>query len=164
MTARENYHLQRLLEFRARAREQAIEVLAEKRAQSAAAERELQTRENAVTDCRNAQRRARTDFAEKSAQGIKNSRIIVHRDHLNDLRERENVLLEAVAQQRLIVERAASEVEKSLLALTEATKELQAIEKHRENWRAAKKIEINRKEQKKNDEIGAILHERNKIE
>ena len=160
----EKYNLQRLLEVRARAREAAVELLAERRAQLAAAERELAARRKAVEDCRQAQQRAQSEMLEKSRNGIKNSEILVHRQHLSDLRETEIELLAAVEAQQAVVERAAVEVEKALHHLTEATKELQAIEKHRENWRREQKIELNRKEQKNNDEIGAILHERRKFE
>lgn len=164
MAKGEKYNLQRLLEVRARARETAVELLAERRARLAAAERELAARQKAVEDCRRAQQRAQIEMLEKSRGGIKNSEILVHRQHLSDLRETEIELLAAVESQQAVVERAAIEVEKALLNLTEATKELQAIEKHRENWQREQKIELNRKEQKSNDEIGAILHERRTFE
>ncbi|MDQ2746008.1 MAG: hypothetical protein M3T96_01970 [Acidobacteriota bacterium] len=160
----EKYNLQRLLEVRTRTRESAVEILAQRRAQLAAAEKELAARKKAVEDCQRAQRTAQTEFLEKSENGIKNSEILVHRQHLIDLREKETELLAAVEQQKELVVRAAAEVEKALQVLTEATKELQAIEKHRENWRREQKIQSNRKEQKANDEIGAILHERREFE
>lgn len=160
----EKYNLQKLLEVRARTRENAVEVLARKRARLTAAEKELAAREKAVQDCRQTQNRAQTAMLEKARNGIKNSEIIVHRQHLIDLREQEADLLAAVEQQKSEVIRAAREVEKALQMLTEATKEWQTIEKHRENWRRERKIELTRKEQKSNDEIGAILHERQKFE
>lgn len=160
----EKYHLQKLLELRERTRENAVEVLAEKRTRLAAAERELAAREKAVADCRQMQNRAQKEFAEKAKGGIKNREIIVHRQHLIDLRETETELLAAVEQQKIIVHSAETEVEKALQAVVEATKELQAIEKHRENWQREKRVEANRREQKNNDETGAILHERRKFE
>lgn len=160
----EKYNLQRLLEVRTRARESAIEFLAQKRAQLHETEMELATRKKAVVDCRKAQREAETVMMEKAVGGMKNSEIIVHRQNLFDLREIEKDLIRHVEQQKIIVERAEEEVEKALELLTEATKELQAIEKHRENWRREKKIQANRREQKIGDEIGAILHERQKFD
>ena len=160
----EKYNLQRLLEVRERSRESAVEFLAQKRAELAEAERELEARKKAVADCRKAQRAAEAEMVEKMSGGIKNREIMIHRQRLFDLREIEKDLIKAVEQQRIIVQRAAAEVEKALELLTEATKELQAIEKHRENWRRERKIEANRKEQKIGDEIGAILHERQKFE
>lgn len=164
MPKQEKYNLQRLLEVRERARESAVENLAEKRAQMAAAEKELAAREKAVRDCREIQKRAQTAMAEKMQRGVKNSEILIHRQHLIDLREKESELLKAVEQQKNVVARAAQEVEKALQFLVEATKQLQTIEKHRENWRREKRIEAARREQKNNDEIGAILHERQKFE
>ena len=164
MPKQEKYNLQRLLEMRERTRESAIEVLGERRAQLAATERELSKREKAVADCRQAQQTAQSEMLEKSKDGIKNSEIILHRQHLIDLRETETELIAAVEQQKTVVARAAAEVEKALESLTEASRELQTIEKHRENWRQAKRVESTRKEQKTNDEIGAILHERSKFE
>ena len=160
----EKYNLQRLLEVRERARESAVEFLAQKRAELAEAERELTARKKAVVDCRTAQRTAETEMMEKARGGMKNQEIIIHRQRLFDLREIEKDLIKAVEQQKIIVGRTEEEVEKALQLLTEATKELQAIEKHRENWQKARKIEANRQEQKIGDEIGAILHERRKFE
>ena len=160
----EKYHLQKLLELRERAKAAAVEVLARKRAQSVAAETELAAREKAAADCRAAQRTAQTAMIEKSKHGIKNSEIIIYRRHLIDLRMREAELLAAVGQQKIVVQRADSEVEKALETLTEMMKELQTIEKHRDNWRREKRVEANRKEQKNNDETSAILHERRKFE
>ena len=130
----------------------------------ATAERELAAREKAVAGNRETQRSAQAAMLEKSANGIENRVLIVHRQYLIELREQETDLINIVEQQQSVVSRAAIEVEKALEMLTEATKEWQTIEKHRENWRRERRIEANRKEQKANDEIGAILHERRKIE
>ena len=156
--------MQRLLEVRERTRESAIQFLAQRRAQLVETERELTARKKAVSDCRQAQRTAQSEMLEKSANGIKNSEIIIHRRHLIDLREKETELIAAVEQQKKVVLRAEQEVEKALETLNDASKELQTIEKHRENWQRERKLEMARKEQKSNDEIGAILHERIKFE
>lgn len=164
MPKQEKYNLQRLLEVRERARETFVKLLAQSRYELTLAERELAARKNAVEDCRQAQQRAQSEMLEKAQDGIKTSQIVVHRQHLMDLREKEIGLLAAVEQQKTVVARAEQEVENALLALNEATKEMQVIEKHRENWRREKKIGFARREQKTNDEIGAILHERRKYE
>ncbi len=164
MPKQAKYNLQRLLEMRARTRESAIEFLAERRSRLAAAEKQLAAREKAVFDCRQAQQNAQTTMLEKARDGIKNSELIVHRRYLIDLRETESELTVAVKQQKTVVLRAETEVEKALQSLNEASVELQTIEKHRQNWRREKNLELTRKEQKANDEIGAILHERRKFE
>lgn len=164
MTNQEKYNLQRLLEMRERAREQAAIHLAECRRQLAQAENELNNRKQAVEACRQAQNKLQTQMLEKSGGGIKSGEIVHFRRHLADLREEETKLLAAVEEQKRTIERAAQTIEKSLSVLNEAARETKVIEKHRENWRGERKKEIERREQKSNDEIGAILHERQKFE
>ena len=164
MPKAEKYRLQRLLEMRERAREQAAIALAECRRQLAAAELELENRQQAVEDCRQAQRDTQTQVAEKSRSGIKSSEIVRFRQHLIDLREHETTLLTAVEDQKKAVARAEAVVDKAFVALGEASKEAKVIDKHREHWQSEQKIETERREQKSNDEIGAILHDRARYE
>lgn len=164
MPKQEKYNLQRLLEVRTRARENAVQILGQCRLKLAAAEEELAARRKAVEACRNTQARAQTAMQEKLKGGVKNSEILFHRQHLIDLRERETELLAAVEAQKALILQIEEEVETALVAVKEATKEMQVIEKHKENWQRVKKIEAGRREQKSNDEIGAILHERLKYE
>lgn len=164
MAKQEKYDLQRLLEMRERAREEAGLYLAECRRQLAAAEAESERRKQAVEDCRRAQTDAQQQLIEKSSGGMKSSEIVHHRAHLAYLREQETQLLAAVEEQKRVIERAAQTVEKALGALQEAAKETKVIEKHRENWRLAKRIETTRREQKTNDEIGGLLHDRQRFE
>lgn len=164
MPKQEKYKLERLLDVRERARDAVVEVLARRRSELAAAENELKARKKAVVDCRAAQQRSQDEMQEKVKDGIKTSEIVIHRQHLIDLRETEAGLLASVDKQKAVVSRAEQEVEKTLLALREATKEVQVIEKHRENWQHNKKLELIKLEQKTNDEIGAILHERQRSE
>lgn len=163
MPKQEKYNLQRLLEMRERARDEAALYLAECRRKLTLAEDELKNRKQAVEDCRTAQKETNAQMFEKSRSGIKSSEIARFRQHLADLREKESRLLAAVEEQRRAVERAEQTVEKALNTLNEAAKETKVIEKHRENWQQGKKIETERREQKTNDEIGAILHERQKF-
>lgn len=164
MAAREKYNLQRLLEIRERTRDDAALYLAECRKQLALAEDELKSRQEMVENCRLAQAETQRAMLEKSQQGIKSSEIVRYRQHLIDLREKEVELLAAVEAQKLVVERAEQTVDKALQALSETSKEVKVIEKHRENWQTAKKLKGERREQKTNDEISAILHERQKFE
>lgn len=164
MPQQEKYNLQRLLEMRERARDEAGVYLAECRRLLNAAEAELEKRKQAVEDCRTAQVEIQTQLFEKSRGGMKSSEAVRFRRHSIDLRESEAELLTAVEEQNRTIERAAQTVEKALLALNEAAKETKVIEKHRENWTSANRLNQTRREQKTNDEIGAILHERQKFE
>lgn len=164
MSNAEKYRLQRLLEMRERAREQAAIRLTECRRQLNLAEIELENRRKAVADCRKAQIDAQRQMNEKSSGGIKLTEIVRFRQHLMDLRETETKLAAAVEDQKSAVARASATVDKAFDALAEASKEAKVIDKHREHWRAEQKIETERREQKSNDEIGAILHDRKRFE
>ncbi len=160
----EKYRLQRLLEIRERAREQAAIQVAECRRQLKLTEIELENRKQAVESCRKAQSEMQIQMIEKSKGGIKSAEIARFRQHLTDLREVETNLIAAVEEQKKTVGRAEQAVEKALNFLSEASKEAKVIDKHRENWQVEKRIEAERREQKSNDEIGAILHDRKRFE
>lgn len=160
MPKREKYGLKRLIEVRERAKDDAVKKLAERRAELASTETELQARRDAVESCRRSQRRAETEMLEQAAGGIKTNQIVAHRQFLSDLRRDEIDLIAAVEHQMNVVARAENEVEKALKMLEEAAKDVRVVEKHRENWLRDRRVETVRGEQKINDEIGAILHER----
>lgn len=164
MMQTEKYNLQRLLEMRERARDDAALYLAECRRRLARAEEELNNRKKAVIECRREQIEIQNALMGKSVGGIKSNEIVRFRQYLADLREMESELIKAVEDQKAIIEREEKKVEKAFRELTEAAKELKIIEKHRENWQAENKLEAARREQKTNDETGAILHERRKFE
>lgn len=77
-----------------------------------------------------------------------------------DLKEEERRLRAAVGQQRAAIQQAEAAVEAALQGLIEASKEVQAIEKHRENWQQSRKLEAERRENKANDEFGTARHGR----
>lgn len=160
----EKYNLQRLLEMRARARDEAARFLAEYRRQLSLAEAELTKRKQAVEECRRRQTEMLDALTGKSAGGIKSNEIVRFRLFLKDLREREIELVKSVEDQQATIAREEKKVEKALGELTDAAKELKVIEKHRENWRSDIKKDAERREQKSNDETGAILHQRQKFE
>lgn len=160
----EKYKLQRLLEMRERTRDDVALYLAECRRELTATEDELKKRQQTVENCRREQAETQKELVEKSQSGMKSSKMVGYRQRLSDLRENEISLLASVEDQKTVVARAEQKVDKALDALNETAKEVKVIEKHRENWQTEKKIESERREQKSNDEIGAILHERQRFE
>ncbi|MEP6901756.1 MAG: flagellar FliJ family protein [Actinomycetota bacterium] len=160
----EKYNLQRLLEMRERARDEAALYLAECRRLLNLAEIELRSRKKAVENCRQQQQSAQAQMIEKSGGGIKSGEIVRYRQHLAALRGEEMKLRAAVEEQKRVVERAQLTIEKALDELDEKAKEVKVIEKHRENWRLKQKTEAAQRETKSNDEISSILHERQKFE
>ncbi|HEV2802380.1 MAG TPA: flagellar FliJ family protein [Pyrinomonadaceae bacterium] len=158
------YKLQSVLDVRDRAKQEAMRHVAARRAQLAEAEAELARRLGALEDCRRRQREAREAMLREIEPGAEARRLVAHRTHLADLRNMEGELTERVEEQRAAVVRAEGELEQALAALVEASKEVQAIEKHREEWGRQERRVEQRREQKLTDEIGAIMHGRKRNE
>lgn len=153
-----------MLGAREQAKREAERLLAARMAQLAEAEEELARRVGAVAACRERQAAARTEMLEAMSGGAAAAQALAHRTHLADLRAQEDALRAAAEEQRGAVARCEAEVERARTALVEAAREVRVIEKHKENWRERERRESVRREQKLNDEIGAILHERRSTE
>jgi flagellar export protein FliJ len=158
------YRLQPVLGAREQAKREAERLLAARRQQLAEAEEELARRLRAVEECRARQTSARDEMLQTMSGGAAAARALAHRTHLADLRAQEEDLQAEAEEQRGAVSRCEAEVEKARAALVEAAREVRVIEKHKENWRERERREAVRREQKINDEIGAILHERRSSE
>jgi flagellar export protein FliJ len=153
-----------VLGAREQSKREAERLLAARLAQLAEAEEELARRLGAVEECRGRQRSARAEMLESMKGGAAASQALAHRTHLADLRAQEETLRAAAEEQRGAVARCEAELERARAALVEAAREVRVIEKHKENWRERERREATRREQKLNDEIGAILHERRSSE
>lgn len=158
------YRLQPVLGAREQAKREAERLLAVRMAQLAESEEELARRVRAVEACRERQASARAEMLEAMSGGAAAAQALAHRTHLADLRAQEESLRAAVEEQKGAVARCEAELERARAALVEAAREVRVIEKHRENWREHERRESVRREQKINDEIGAILHERRSSE
>ncbi|CAN5694779.1 hypothetical protein BH20ACI4_BH20ACI4_11370 [soil metagenome] len=154
------YRLQTVLNIRSRAKDEAARFVALRLEQMAQAEEELLNRQRNLQTCYEKQNQARTAMNAELDKGIQAKGVVTHRVFLKDLREQEIELNSAVEQQKTAVKRAETEVEAAREKLSEAAKELKAIEDHKENWQTVERIEKNRREQKISDEIGSILHGR----
>jgi flagellar export protein FliJ len=163
MTAKK-YRLQPVLGAREQAKREAERLLAARMEQLAEAEEELARRIREVELCRERQAAARAEMLETMSGGTAAARALAHRTHLADLRAQEEALRAAVDEQKGVVTRCETELERARAALVEAAREVRVIEKHKENWRERERREAVRREQKINDEIGAILHERRSSE
>ncbi len=154
------YRLQPVLDVREQAKKDAAQRLAEARQAVADAEAELARRLAAVEACRQRQAEANARLLAALQSGSAAHTVLAHRTFLADLKEEEQRLQAAVEQQRAAVQQAEAAVEAALEGLIEASKELQAIEKHRENWQLARKLAEERRENKANDEFGTARHGR----
>jgi flagellar export protein FliJ len=159
MAGKQKYRLQPVMDMRERAKKDAAQLVAIRRQQLAAEEAELARRQRAVEICLEKQREGRTAMLTEIEPGAEARLALGHRTHLADLREQETILRAEVEKQEKIVEKAELEVEKAIEALANAAKEVKVIETHRDNWKLNARRQLERKEQKLNDEIGAILFE-----
>jgi flagellar export protein FliJ len=154
------YKLQPVLDVRERAKQEAAQGVATRRAQLAEAEAELLRREQAVMDCQTRQTLAQAEMLREIESGTEARQVVAHRTHLADLREAERDLKNHVEQQKAVVTRAESNLEAALAALIESSRELQVIEKHRASWSEQTRRVEQRREQKVSDEIGSIIYGR----
>jgi flagellar export protein FliJ len=157
------YRLQVVENMRSTAKDQAAEFVALCRQKLAEAERELLRKKGLVVEIQEHQQEEKEQMFLKIQSGFVASDMVAHKEFMLKLKDEENKLQEQVDNQQLIVEKAKQDVEKALVKLTEASKELKVIETHHEKWSANVKKEAERKEEKMNDEIGANLYQRRKV-
>lgn len=162
--AKEKYRLQPVLDVRGQAKQAAARLVAARREQLAAAQAELFRRQQALAECRQRQAAVQEKMLEEFDGSAEARTLVTYRTHLADLRQTEQELLERVEAQCRACESAEAEVEKAVAALIEASKEVQVIEKHRENWHQRAQRDERHREQKISDEIGALIHRRNQAQ
>jgi flagellar export protein FliJ len=161
--AKPKYRLQVVENMRATAKSQAAEFVALCRQKLADEERELLRRKGLVIEIRELQQEEREQMFLKIQTGFVAGEMMAHKEYMLKLKDTENRLQAEVDNQQMIVEKAKQEVDKALVKLTEASKELKVLETHHEKWTATVKKEAERKEEKMNDEIGANLYQRQRI-
>ena len=155
--SKRNYRLQSVMDACVREKQERARVVAQRRAGMVEAESELARRVQEVARCRERQAETQERMAEEARGGAGAARIVSYRTHLADLRQSEQELSEAVAQQRAVVARCEAELEKALEGLREASREFRIIEKHYDRWHEEQRRGETRREQKLNDEIASIL-------
>lgn len=148
------------MKARERAKQEHARVVAVRRAELDEAEAELARRQQEVFRCREKQADAHSKMAEKAREGVGASELLGHRTYLSDLRQLELELNAAVLQQKTVVTHCESELEHALEGLREASREFQVIDKHRQHWQEEQRRQLTRHEQKLNDELAALLHEK----
>jgi flagellar export protein FliJ len=151
------YRLQPILEMRAEARRNAARAMAICRERLEAAEAEMRQRQRAFDQNRARLSAARFQMASAIDQGAKVNFLIGCREHIADLQRREHELADEVELQQTVVTQAEMELERALGALSEASKELQAIEKHREAWQERMRRAAQQRDQKILDEIAVHM-------
>jgi flagellar export protein FliJ len=152
------YRLQPVLDKRQRAKEDAEKALgAAQKALEAEMQKEAECVE-AIEKIKRTKEEAKAEMNKKMLEGQMGvSDIQQHKNYLKSLDFEIQQARERLEQQREQVKRAEQAVAQKREALMEATKEFQAIEKHRENWVAQIKKEREEAEAKEQEEIGNVL-------
>ena len=153
-----NYRLQALIEMRAQAQQEAMRLVTLRRAQLATAEAEWQRGVEAVNACRTQQTSAQQRMLTATSGGIAAQHLMSYRTHLSELRRQETELLEELKAKQLLVNRAETALAQAEESLLAAARELQMVEKHRAAWQTRKRREDEQREQKLQDEMGAVLY------
>lgn len=157
-----DYRLQTVLEIRTNKKDEAAKGVAACLATLEEEEIELNRKQNALDHCHEMKIKADYQLNKLINKGLAAHLVLQHRNYLNDLKSLEIKLESELEEQKHNVETAKRYLEISRLKLIESTKELQAIENHKSNWKTSEYVRKSKKEQKLSDEIGLILHEQKK--
>lgn len=153
------YRLEPVLDEKIRLREDAVKFLNKKREELAAEERKL---EQIKAELQAAIERRDTMVQEYNDNmfGGKYTvdEIKVRKLHIEDMNLKIEEIKQGVEHQKKAVERAKQEVSKAEDALIAASKEVQVMEKHKENWLRALKEEELKKEARQLEEIAQQMY------
>jgi len=122
--------------------------------------REAQARLEELTGCEKQARQRKRDFRSGLLAGGGEGRAISNRvEHLRFLEQREADAKNDVFSQRLAVEECEERVKAARQEMTDCSREVEVLSKHREKSEQEFWSEVNRKEALEQDEIGATLYE-----
>ncbi len=156
------YRLQPVLDKKERSKKDAEKALADTRAGLAKQEEILRQREQDVQKAIQKKELYASDLAAKMDNGMEMNKITAAKAYLEVLKQNIETAKRKVSEQKKVVNEWELKVEAALQKVTEATKEMKVIEKHKENWAAAVKKEIEEKEDKENEEVAQNLYEMNR--
>ncbi len=153
------YRLQTVMEIRQRAEDAAKQAFSE-------ATRELfkeRTEQKRLEDDLERRKRERKSlvqahFEEVMAKGAGANGLVVMNRFENRLKDEEAQVALEIERQKEVVGTAEEQLEVRRLEMAEASRELKAIEKHRENWQDEIRRERDMKEELNQEEIGSALH------
>ena len=122
--------------------------------------RDAQSRLDELVGVEKQVQKKKQDFRGALLIGAGEGRAIVNRvEHLRFLERQEADARDDVFSQRLAVEECEHRVETARQEMTERSRELEVLSKHREKCEQEFRNEVNRKEALEQDEIGATLYE-----
>lgn len=153
------YRLQPILDEKERLKEEAVRFLEKKKEEHAAEIRKLEGLQNDLQKAIDYKENLVEDYNRNMFEGNFNvDQIKIRRLHIEDATAKIAEARQNVERQEKAVERALNEVRKAEDALITASKEVQVMEKHKENWIKAIKEEELKKEAKELEEIAQTMY------
>jgi flagellar export protein FliJ len=154
-----DYRLQTLLEIRERAKDAAEQAFAEAMAALATEQQTLQSMEQEL-ERRTAERKQKVMayLQEVMTKGGGAGGLAMMNRFEERLKDEEAQLALEIESQQEAVKAAERVVDERRFDMTEAAKELKAIEKHREGWEKQVRAERMAREELSQEEIGNALH------
>ena len=142
MSKQVKYRLQPILDEKERLREDAIQFLNKKKDELKAEEKKLEQIKEELTIAIERKNQMTQEYNDKMFSGKYTvDEIKIRKIHIEDMILKIEEIKQAVENQRKAVARAEGEVRKAEDALIAASKEVQVMEKHKENWQQALKEE-----------------------
>jgi|SRR3990172_7777731 len=153
------YRLQIVLDKRLKAKEDAEKVLAESQKALEAEKKKEQQCVEAVEQAKQKKEDFKAEMNRKiMEENLEVEKIKMLKNYLKSLDFEIKRAEERLEEQKLQVQKAEQVVEQKRQVLVEATKEHQAIEKHKEKWVQTIKKEIEEAEAKEQEEVGNVLY------
>jgi len=156
------YRLQPVFDKKEKIKKDTEKALADTRAGLVKQQEILQQKEEAVKQAIKKKDDYSADLTSKMDKGMEMSKITAAKAYLEVLKQNIETAKKRVEEQKAVVREWEKKVEVALQNVTEATKELKVIEKHKENWVASVKKEEEEKEDKENEEVAQNLYEMNR--
>lgn len=153
------YRLEPILDEKERLREAAVTFLNKKKDDLAAEEKKLADVQAELQAAIDRKEQMIQEYNDNMFGGKYNiDEIKIRKLHIEDMGFKIKEIQQAVENQRKAVARAEAEVRKAEDALIAASKEVQVMEKHKENWQRALKEEELKKEAKELEEIAQTMY------
>jgi hypothetical protein len=153
------YRLQPVLEEKERLKEEAVRFLMKKKEELAAEQAKLARIEEELRQAIERKDRMVEEYNTNMFGGKYTvDEIKVRKIHIEDAIFKIEEIKQDVARQEKAVDRAETEVHKAEDALIFASKEVQVMEKHKENWLRALKEEEMKKEARELEEIAQTMY------
>jgi hypothetical protein len=153
------YRLQPVLDSKEKRKKEAEKNLGEVRKELARQEQILQEKEAAVVQATQKKDQYTADFQTKLSTGMETGKITAAKAYIEVLKKNIELAKKKVEEQKKVIEEWKKKEHEALLRVTETTKEMKVIEKHKENWAESVKKEIEFKEDQEQEEVAQNLYE-----